>query len=261
VEGPEAGGLNGVDERLVSLLAPGSSAAEQYRALRNVVEQLRKTAPVAVVGITSPAVGDGKTVTATNLAGALAQAPGARVLLIEADLRRPTFRRYLGLDQDRAGGLVNLILDPQLSLADAVTTCAPFGLEVLPAGRVPGTPYELLKSFRFAEVLDQARAQFDYVILDTPPCLPVPDCRVIEKHIDGFFVVVSAHRTPRKLVEEALRTIEASRMLGVIFNEDDSPTTRYYRPYRLSANGDGGRWWGRGWSRRVDRRVGSSRSS
>jgi capsular exopolysaccharide synthesis family protein len=247
-----------VDAHLVSLLAPASLAAEQYRNLRNVVEQLRGTARGTIVGITSPATGDGKTVTALNLAGSLAQAPDARVLLVDADLRRPSVQRYLGLDGDRRPDLTQLILNPGLKLAQGVTTCQPFGLAVLLTAGAPAAPYEILKSSRLAEVLEEARMAYNYVVLDTPPLIPVPDCRVIGECVDGFFVVVTAHRTPRKLVEEAVRGMEPHKMLGLVFNEDDGPPPRYYPPYTISRNGDEGAGRRRRWMRSV---FGVARSS
>src|SRR6266849_4790139 len=93
----EAEPLEGVDEHLVSLVMPASFEAEQYRALRHVVEQLHRTANLQIIGVSSPGAGDGKTTTAINLAGALAQAPEARVLLIDADLRQPAVGRLLSL--------------------------------------------------------------------------------------------------------------------------------------------------------------------
>src|SRR6266702_6741187 len=105
---------DGVEEHLVSLLAPASFAAEQYRALRHLVEQFHKSAELTVLAVTSPTVGDGKTTTAINLAGALAQAPDARVLLVDADLRGPAVATHLGLDEPAGPGFVGAILDANL---------------------------------------------------------------------------------------------------------------------------------------------------
>ncbi len=245
-----------IDPVLVSLLEPSSVAAEQYRALRHVVEVLRLSASVRVMAITSPGVGDGKTVTAVNLAATLAQAADTRVLLIEADLRRPSFGDYLGLAGRRGrSGFADLIVDGRRTLLDSVLLYPPFNLAVLPAGHTSVAPYEILKSPRLERILTEARAAYDYVILDTPPLLPVSDCRILERWVDGFLVVVAANRTPRKAVEDALRTLGSKRVLAVVFNEDDDPGTRYYRPYIDPAAGFAGRrWWrpGRVRRRRAD---------
>jgi succinoglycan biosynthesis transport protein ExoP len=77
------------------------------------------------------------------------------------------------------------------------------------------------------ELLAEARRHYDYIIVDTPPLIPFPDCRLLGKWVDGFLVVVAAHKTSRKLVEEALHVVEATQLLGLVFNRDDRPMTRY----------------------------------
>jgi len=211
----------GVDDHLVSLVTPAAFEAEQYRALRHIVEQRHKSGGLSVIAVSSPAVGDGKTTTAINLAGALAQAPEARVLLVEADLRRPAIGQLLGFDEVAGRGLVHAILDRSVSLEQVVVPRPPFNLHVILAGQVPPSPYEILKSPRLGELLDAAREQYDYVILDTPPLVALQDCRVIARWVDGLLVVVAAHRTPRRLVEEAFSVVDPAKIIGLIFNGDD----------------------------------------
>src|SRR3954471_18855797 len=107
-----------LDDHLVSLLAPASFAAEQYRTLRHMIEQAKRATGLSVVAISSPDAGDGKTTTAINLAGTLAQASGARVVLGDLDLRRPCVGARLGLRVAESRGLVAAILDRDLGLAD-----------------------------------------------------------------------------------------------------------------------------------------------
>jgi len=233
-----------VEEHLVSLLAPTSFEAEQYRGLRHLIEQLHKSTDLSVVAVSSPGGGDGKTTTAVNLAGALAQAPEGRVLLVDADLRRSSLVTRLGLAGPADRGLVDAILDPGLSLEALVQRCPPFNLFVLPAGRLPSAPYEVLKSPRTGELLQEARRAYDFVVLDTPPLVSMPDCRVIGKWVDGFVIVVGAHRTPRKLLEEALNVMDPSKIVGLIFNGDDRPLPGYAYAYRGSSNGAGAARWG-----------------
>ena len=219
------------DDHLVSLIRPSAFEAEQYRALRHIVEQMHKTANVQVVAVSSPAVGDGKTTTAINLAGALAQSPDARVLLVDADLRRPSIGALLR-HVDATPGLVDAILDPACTL-DALLEFRPqFNLSFVQAGRrLSGSPYELLKSSRLGDVLEEARRRFDYVIVDAPPLAVVQDCRLIAPWVDGFLVVVAANRTPRRLVEEALGVIEPARILGLVFNGDTEGRHASYKGY------------------------------
>src|SRR6266511_2796582 len=224
---PPADSAGGVDDHLVSLVAPASFEAEQYRALRHVVEQFHKAQDLRVVAVSSPGMGDGKSTTAINLAGALAQARDTRVLLVDADLRRPSVAGFLALGTSDGPGLVNAILDPGLSLERVARPRPPFNLSVIPAGQAPPSPYEVLKSPRFGELLDEARRHYDYIVVDAPPLCTVQDCRVIAHWVDGFLLVVAAHQTPRRLVEEALNVVERSKVLGFIFNGDDNPPAGY----------------------------------
>ncbi len=233
-----------IEEHLVSLLDPASPNAEQYRALRLAVEQFHRSANLSVVAVSSPAVGDGKTTTAINLAGALAQDPQARVLLIDADLRHACVGDRLGLRDSRERGLVGAILDPDLSLEDVIRRRPSYNLAVVPAGRRPSAPYEVLKSPRFESLLDRAREQYDFIVLDTPPIVVTQDCRVITKWVDGFLLVVAADKTPSKLVEEALNRMEPSKIVGFVFNDDARWLSRYYAyGYVPSDNGHDAGWW------------------
>jgi capsular exopolysaccharide synthesis family protein len=210
---PPADSADGVDDHLVSLVAPAAFEAEQYRALRYTVEQFHKMRDLRIVAVSSPGVGDGKTTTAINLAGALAQAREARVLLVDADLRRPSVANLLALGGSEGPGLVNAILDPTVTLERIARPRPPFNISVIPAGQAPPSPYELLKSPRLGELLEEARQQYDYIVVDAPPLCPVQDCRVIAHWVDGFLLVVAAHHTPRRLVEEAFNVVERGMAL------------------------------------------------
>jgi len=219
------------ESHLVSIGSPGSFEAEQYRALCHMVEQLHGDVGLSVIAISSPMVGDGKTTTAINMAGALTRIPGCKVLLVDLDLRHPSVAVGLGLNHDPNRGVVDIIQDSNLSLENGVRICAPLHLAILPAGAVLQTPYDALKSPRLDDLIEEARKYYDYIILDTPPVLPFPDCRLIERFIDGFLVVVAAHKTPRKFVEEAIDTLDPDKLVGLVFNNDDQPVFGYYSYY------------------------------
>ena len=216
-----------LDEHLVSLQAPSTAAAEQYRVLRHFVETLRKRANLQVLGVTSPGVGDGKTVTAINLAGALSQSDDARVLLIDMDLRRPAIARYLAIAQARPT-LADALGTPGLALKDAVIQLPRFNLSVLQAPVSAASPYELLRSPKLEALLAEARQQYDYVVLDTPPFVPYPDCRLIAKSVDGFVLVVASNRTPRGVLAEALKAMDPEKAVGYVFNAHRSRPTPDY---------------------------------
>jgi len=184
-----------------------------------------------------------------NLAVTLAQTPGARVVLIDADLRRPFVATSLGLDEHRGPGLAATALDPKLELPQLVRR-TPFNVDVVPAG--PSTPsaYHLFDSARVGQLLDEARGRYDHVVVDTPPVLLVPDCRLMSQWVDGFIVVVAAHRTPRKLLADGLSALDEEKLLGIVFNADDRPLSGYFGRYegyygyhqRHGEGGRGSRW-------------------
>jgi capsular exopolysaccharide synthesis family protein len=224
-----------VEAHLVSLLAPDTFEAEQYRALSYMIEQLHADAGLSVLAVSSPAVGDGKTTTAINLASALTQLPGARVLLADLDIRRPSLPVSLGMEHVRGRGIVDFVQDPSVTLNTVLRMYPPSKLTLMLTGPVPPTPYEILKSARLEELIEEVRQHYDYIVLDTPPLVPFPDCRLIERLADGFLVVVGAHRTPRKLVTEALAVLDSDKVVGVVFNRDDQPALRNYAYYTYDA--------------------------
>ncbi len=128
---------------------------------------------------------------------------------------------------------MDAIKEPVLSLQDVVIRCDPFGLDVLLTGRLASVPYEFLKSPRLSELLGEARKDYDCILVDTPPLLPLADCRLIERWVDGFLIVVSAHTTPKTLLEEALNMVDKSKIVGLIFNKDEH-LVRTYASYYAS---------------------------
>lgn len=218
-----------LDQRLVSLVDATSFEAEQYRRLRQQIEQRAVARGLRTLAITSAVASDGKTLTAINLAGALAQAHGARILLIDADLRRPEVARHLGLETHDDAGLMAAVQAPRGRLKDYVVPVDQFGLWVLPCGRSRPDTYELLTSPRLVELLADARREYDFVLIDTPPIVPVPDGVLLSRAVDGYIVVVGANSTPRKLLAEALNLLEPSSVVGLVFNRDDRPLFGYYR--------------------------------
>jgi len=239
-----------MNDHLVTLVDPTSFAAEQYRVLAHSVEQMRRDDGVGVIGVTSPDVGDGKTTTSINLAGALAESVDERVLLVDADLRRASVQDELGLGKAGHPGIVDAVMDRSLSLRDVVQPASGSGLWVLPAGVVKALPYDILKSVRLRELMDEARRQYAYVVVDTPPFLPAPDCRAIAKWVDRFLLVVAAHKTPLRLIEGTLDAIESGQLAGVIFNSsDERPFSEYYGRYYTATGSAPSRW--RTWWQRI----------
>ena len=233
-------------EELVSFIAPSSLEADQYRMLRHAIERLHQDAGCQVFGITSAAAGDGKTVTTLNLAGSLAQAAGTRVLVVCADLHRETATQYLRLASG-SPGLAEAIAEEHYELSQVVRRLDGLNLSILPAGIPQVRPYELLASSRLQVLLRQAREQYDYVLVDTPPVAPLADCRLLGRWVDGFILVVAANKTPRKLLAEALTTLAPAKVFGVVFNGDEQPLSPYYGYYAHHSDstptGRSPAWW------------------
>jgi capsular exopolysaccharide synthesis family protein len=220
-----------LDSHLVSLTNPNSFAAEQYQGLRLTLERLARSRGAQVIAVSSPAAGEGKTVTAINLAGALARGSDARVLLIDADLRRPSVAKNLGMADGGTNGLADIIADDKAELADGARPMEGFNIAVVPAGSPHPAIHKILRSPRLEHLLGEARQQYDYIVIDTPPLLPVFDSALLARVADGLLLVVAANQTPRKLLGEALNLVDPSKVMGIVFNRDDRPLFGYYDEY------------------------------
>ena len=200
----------------ISHALPRSPLAEAYKAARTNLEAIRRNRLAQVVLITSPQAGDGKSTTASNLAISVSQA-GRRVLLIDADLRRPAQDRIHNLRRDR--GLVHLLSAP-LPLADSVQSSQITGLDLITAGPVPPNPAELLMSPRLGEILDEARRTYDLVLIDSSPLLAVTDPAVLGALVDGVLLVVRMSTTRHYDARRAVSILKAvgTPVLGTILN-------------------------------------------
>ena len=205
-----------LDPVLVAGLAPKSLAAEQYRQLRTRLSHFEGASNLRTVLVTSPQKGEGKSVTSANLALTMAQEMHRRVILVEADLRKPSLQALFGL----AGGPgLSEYLSGAAELNDVMTFLPDHNLTVIHAGSSPTNPAELLGSTAMRRLLDQLRTRFDRVILDSPPVLPLADVAVLAPLVDGTLLVVRAGVTPKPAIENALRAFDSSRLLGVVLNE------------------------------------------
>ncbi len=218
-----------LDTHLVSLTAPASFAAEQYQGLRLTIERIGRARTMQVIAVTSPGAGDGKTLTSINLAGALSRG-NERVLLIDADLRRPSVARQLGLTESPVG-LADVLSNERISLTEVVQHLDTHHLDVITAGTPRTAIHQLLRSARFEQMIREARERYEFIVIDTPPLLPVFDSALLAKASDGVLMIVSANQTPRKLLGEALNLLDPAKVLGIVFNRDERPLFGYYDAY------------------------------
>ena len=197
-----------VDQHLVMYHEPQSPLAEQYRTFRTNLVAMNPGGAPRALAVTSTLKGEGKSLTVANLALALAELPDTRVLIVDADLRAPTQAALFGLP--REPGLADLVLDfAPIEKTVARTTIA--GLNVLPAGRLVKNPSELLGSSRMSDLVSALKAEFNYILFDTPPSLPFADAALLGHRVDGLLFVVRAEKTPR---DQAARALELLRNAG-----------------------------------------------
>jgi succinoglycan biosynthesis transport protein ExoP len=206
-------------EDLVVLHEPRSVVAEAFRSLRTAVLFSAPGAPPRVILLTSAGVGEGKTFTSLNLATTLADS-GSRVLLIDADLRRAGCHRAFGIVNERG---LSSFLAGQVTLAEAIRVLDAPKLSFIPAGPTPPNPAELVGSSRMRDTLEQLRDEYDFVIIDSPPTLPVTDAVVLAREADGIVLVVKGHDTPRELVRRARDQLvhAGAHILGALVNNVD----------------------------------------
>jgi len=194
---------------------PGHShEGEQYRIARTKIIQ-HPDQPRLIV-VTSPGSGDGKTVSAINLAGALALKSDAQIMLVDADLRRSSIATLLGLPQQPGLGEY---LSGKCGLDDIIIRVEQFpNLCVVPAGKAIANPTELLDSPRWASVCAEFRRQSQFVIFDAPPLETVADYDLIAANCDGIVFVVRPERTNRKLCLQGLASVPEGKLIGVLMN-------------------------------------------
>ena len=224
-----AGSPNAVDRRVVTLTAPASVAAEQYRTLYYRLERLREVKPMKMVALTSAMPGEGKTVTAVNLALAAAKAnTERRILLIDADLRRSQVGAMLGMRGKR--GLAEL-LAAECDVRDVVRRFNATRLAVITAGATPEEPTQVLAGSRMKQFLKAVRDNFDEVYIDLPPTLPFADAGILGAQMDGVLMVVRANVTPTRAVNQAVEQLGGVPLLGCVLNGAEVNTTPYLKNY------------------------------
>ena len=216
--------------RLAALLYPRSSLAEAYRTLRTNIEFASVDGPIQTLLVTSSAPGEGKTTTASNLAVVFAQA-GRRVLLVDADLRKPGV--HMVFDLPNTHGLTNLLRNEHADLGAVAQVTEQDNLRVLTTGPLPPNPAELLGSQRMRSVLEQLKTGFDLLIVDSPPVQAVTDATILSSFLGGTLLVIDASRSRRRVVHQAREGLDraGARVLGAVLNRSPTKTLPRYADY------------------------------
>ena len=205
-----------LNRALVAAVAGENAIAEQYRALCTRIAHADQDAPIHVILVTSPGTGEGKSVTAANLALTMAREYQRPTCIIDANLRSPKLQQLFGLPD--GPGLCD-VLTGRAPLEEALTTIENLGVTVLPAGTCPQHPAELLGTSMMRQTLDNLRLQFDRIVVDTPAALARADMGLLTPLVDRIVLVVRAGVTPKASITDVITTLDTRRLLGVVLNE------------------------------------------
>ena len=223
-----------LESRLVSVGKEESLGAEKFRFLAVRLRQLRQTRPLKKILITSTIPQEGKSTVAANLACTLARRKQHRTLLLEGDLRRPTVAQKFGLCP--LPGLCEWLRGETQTMN--VYRLEALGLWILPAGNAPENPLELMQSGKLAPLMDQLTSWFDWIVIDSPPVLPLADTSIWSRLADGILLVTRKGITEKQQLQRGLETLEKSKLLGALVNSSlNAAHSDYYQRYSSSPVG------------------------
>lgn len=221
--------MSGDLKSLVTFSDPNAPASEAYRALRTNLAFAGLDRQLRTVMFSSPGPDEGKSTVLANLAVSVAQTE-QRVLVVDADLRRPSLHEIFGLPNDR--GLTTLLADPDARANPPIQATPVAGLSVLTSGPLPPRPADLISSRRMGEVMLWLAEQADLVLFDAPPINVVSDGVMLATRVDGVLLVVRERRTQREAVRQAMASLARvnARVLGAVLSgvSPDRSAARYY---------------------------------
>lgn len=203
--------------RLVAWSEPNSLGAEKFRALAVRLDAIRRQHEMKSLQVTSSVINEGKSFVAANLAVTLAKYSGAKTLLIEGDLHRPTLGSMFGLKQ--MPGLSDWWSGQNQNIARFLVRFTGSALWFLPAGKACDRPSDILRSTQFSEAFAQLASQFDWIVVDSTPMLPVIDANLWSRLVDGTLLVVREGVAPLKALKNGLQSLDHPKLIGVVVNE------------------------------------------
>jgi protein-tyrosine kinase len=219
------------DSRLVSVGKEGSLGAEKFRFLAVRLRQLRHSRPLKKILITSSIPQEGKSTVSANLACTLARRKPQKTLLLEGDLRRPNIVSQFGLG--KLPGLCEWLSGESQSIN--IYRLESLGVWILPAGSTPQNPLELMQSGRLSPLMEQLEAWFDWIVIDSPPVLPLADTSLWSRLADGILLVTRKGTTEKQQLQRGLEAIDKSKLLGALVNSSaNAAHSDYYQRYTSS---------------------------
>lgn len=219
----------GADKHLVTVTSKESLGAEKFRFLAVRLRYLQQSRAIKTLLVTSTIAEEGKSLVAANLSVALARKNQQKILLLEGDLRRPSLTNTLGLG--KLPGLSECLRDNGSSTAN-IYRLEGLGFCFFPAGSPPENPLELMQSGRLPELLNQLGTLFDWIVIDSPPLLPLADTSVWMRLADGVLVVAREGKTEKRQFKRGLEALGSSNLLGVVLNDcTTADHSNYYQRY------------------------------
>ncbi len=203
-----------LENRIGGMLGDSSIGAEKFRVLSTRLRRMQQERRVKKVVLTSSGPGEGKSLIAANLAATLGR--NQRVLLLEGDLRRPALSPLFGFTELK--GLSDYLTGAE-PIGRVVYRLEPSQLHLLPAGTIVQDPMQLLESRRLADLINDFATSFDWIIIDSPPLVPLADTAVLARLADGLLLVVRGEKTPKRLLQKAAESLNGDPLLGVVLNE------------------------------------------
>lgn len=229
--------LTRASSQIKSALDPLTLVGEQFRLLRSRLDIAQKQRGIKSILVTSTVSQEGKTFTASGLVGVFAQEPGRRVLLIDADMRKPKSGWSFGLNGSSVNSGLSEVLRGNIQFRDALLTSMNPEFCFLPSGPLPSNPSELLSSPIMERTLKAAAEDFDWIIVDSPPVMSLSDTTLLSAQCDAVLLVLRANSTPSNLVETTVNRIGRDRICGIVINRQKQiHTSRYYYQYYYSSS-------------------------
>jgi len=215
--------------RLVTISDIDTPAAEAFRLLSVRLRHLRRSRDLKKLLITSTIPQEGKSTVSANLACALASSTQRKTLLLEGDVRRPSLSKAFGLKS--YPGLCEW-LEGGRSLGSSIYRLEPGGIWLLPAGHALANPLELLESVKLSALMEQLAAWFDWIIIDSPPVLPLADTSVWTRLSDGILLVTRQGTTQKRHLQRGIEALESKKVIGAVLNSSKSSSDNEYYSYR-----------------------------
>lgn len=220
-----------LNEKFVCATDRKSLAAEKFRFLSLRLTHLQQKRHIKALLVTSSMAEEGKSMIAANLAYALADGHGKKVLLVEGDLRRPALADFFGVGHRKG---IGDYLDGK-DLRACIYELEGLGLSFLPVGNAPSDPLAVMQSERLTTLMTQSRAHFDWIVIDSPPILPLGDTSAWMRHADGILMIARPSKTAKKQLERGLESLDQSKVIGAIINDShDVNVNDYYHYYGTS---------------------------